>query len=123
MAVRIGINPIGWTNDDVPELGGDTPLEVCLSEAKAAGYAGIELGGKFPREAAVLGPILAAHGLALLHAALGEKAEALRALDRAATQRASDLAFMGTDPLLDPLRAEPAFAALQERLRRPRAAE
>lgn len=65
----------------------------------------------------------AAHGLALLHAALGEKAEALRALDRAATQRASDLAFMGTDPLLDPLRAEPAFAALQERLRRPRAAE
>jgi DNA-binding winged helix-turn-helix (wHTH) protein/TolB-like protein/tetratricopeptide (TPR) repeat protein len=59
----------------------------------------------------------AAHGLAILQAALGEKAEALRALDRAASQRASDLAFMGTDPLLDPLRGEPAFAALQQRLK------
>ena len=47
--VRIGINPITWTNDDVPELGGDTPLETCLSETKQAGYAGTELGGKFPR--------------------------------------------------------------------------
>ena len=49
MKVRIGINPITWTNDDVPELGGDTPLEICLSETREAGYAGIELGGKFPR--------------------------------------------------------------------------
>ena len=32
MNVRIGINPITWTNDDVPELGGDTPLETCLRE-------------------------------------------------------------------------------------------
>ena len=66
MSVRIGINPITWTNDDVPELGGDTPLETCLSETKLAGYAGTELGGKFPREAAVLRPILDRHGLALV---------------------------------------------------------
>ena len=52
MKVRIGINPITWSNDDVPELGGDTPLEVCLSETKLAGYAGTELGGKFPRKSA-----------------------------------------------------------------------
>ena len=32
MSVRIAINPITWTNDDVPELGGDTPLETCLAE-------------------------------------------------------------------------------------------
>jgi DNA-binding winged helix-turn-helix (wHTH) protein/tetratricopeptide (TPR) repeat protein/TolB-like protein len=64
-----------------------------------------------------------AHGLALLHAALGEKEEALRALERAASQRATDLAFLGTDPLFDSLRGEPAFAALGERLRRPREAE
>ncbi|MEO8751491.1 MAG: myo-inosose-2 dehydratase [Casimicrobiaceae bacterium] len=66
MAVTLGINPITWTNDDMPELGGDTPLEVCLAEARLAGYAGIELGGKFPREAAVLRPILAQHDLALV---------------------------------------------------------
>ena len=43
MSVRIGINPITWTNDDVPELGGDTPLEVCLAETREAGYLGTEL--------------------------------------------------------------------------------
>jgi inosose dehydratase len=65
MSVRIGINPITWTNDDVPELGGDTPLEVCLAETREAGYLGTELGGKFPRESGVLGPILARYDLKL----------------------------------------------------------
>ncbi len=66
MTVKLGINPITWTNDDMPELGGDIPLETCLAEARAAGYAGIELGGKFPRQAPVLRPILARHQLALV---------------------------------------------------------
>jgi inosose dehydratase len=66
MSVTLGINPITWTNDDMPELGGDTPLEVCLAEARAAGYAGIELGGKFPRQSAVLRPLLALHHLDLV---------------------------------------------------------
>lgn len=65
MSVSIGINPITWTNDDVPELGGDTPLETCLSETRQAGYRGTELGGKFPRSPAVLGPILSSYGLEL----------------------------------------------------------
>jgi inosose dehydratase len=56
--VRIGINPLTWTNDDLPELGDGNSLETCLSEAKLAGYEGVELGRKFPRDAAVLGPIL-----------------------------------------------------------------
>ncbi|MCB1501523.1 MAG: myo-inosose-2 dehydratase [Bauldia sp.] len=66
MSARIGINPITWTNDDVPELGGDTSLETCLAETRAAGYLGTELGGKFPRDSAVLGPILAGHDLKLV---------------------------------------------------------
>ena len=66
MSIRIGINPITWTNDDVPELGGDTPLETCLSEMAAAGYRGTELGVKFPRTSAKLAPLLAAHGLELV---------------------------------------------------------
>lgn len=66
MTVRIGINPLTWTNDDMPELGADTPLEVCLSEGKLAGYAGFELGQKFPRQSDVLGPILASHNLSLV---------------------------------------------------------
>ncbi|QKC89171.1 myo-inosose-2 dehydratase [Mesorhizobium sp. NZP2234] len=66
MKVRIGINPITWTNDDVPELGGDTPLEVCLAETRQAGYSGTELGGKFPRRSAELKPIMQRHGLAVV---------------------------------------------------------
>ncbi len=66
MSVRIGINPLTWTNDDMPELGGDTPLETCLKEAKQAGYAGVELGNKFPRKAPELRPILARHDLDLV---------------------------------------------------------
>ena len=49
MKINLGIAPIAWSNDDMPELGGDTPIETCLFEAKSAGFKGIELGGKFPR--------------------------------------------------------------------------
>lgn len=66
MAVRFGINPIGWSNDDLPELGGDIPLETCLAETKQAGYSGIEKGGKFPNEANALRLVLANHGLKLV---------------------------------------------------------
>ena len=66
MSVRIGINPLTWTNDDMPALGADTPLEVCLSEGKEAGYAGFELGQKFPRTPEILGPILDSHSLSLV---------------------------------------------------------
>jgi inosose dehydratase/3D-(3,5/4)-trihydroxycyclohexane-1,2-dione acylhydrolase (decyclizing) len=50
----------------MPEIGGHIPLEQCLTEAAAAGIEGMELGNKFPRQAERLGPILAAHGLALV---------------------------------------------------------
>lgn len=66
MTVQLGINPLTWTNDDLPSLGAETPLETCLSEGKLAGFAGFELGNKFPRQASVLGPILARHQLKLV---------------------------------------------------------
>ena len=66
MPIRIGANPIGWSNDDLRSLGGDTPLETCLSEARAAGFEGMELGHKFPREAGPLRAVLSAHGLDLV---------------------------------------------------------
>ena len=48
MSIKLGIAPIAWSNDDMPELGGKTPLEQCLKEASMAGFTGIESGGKFP---------------------------------------------------------------------------
>ncbi|WCN12229.1 myo-inosose-2 dehydratase [Marinomonas mediterranea] len=66
MSVRLGINPLSWTNDDLPTLGAGTPLETCLSEGKQAGFSGFELGQKFPRDPEVLDPILKEHGLDLV---------------------------------------------------------
>src|SRR6478735_3111644 len=64
--VRIGINPLSWMNDDLPSLGGETPLEVALTEGKRIGYQGFELGNKFPRESEALRKVLASHGLELV---------------------------------------------------------
>ena len=47
-------------NDDLPSLGGETPLETALAEGKAIGYEGFELGNKFPREPQALRAVLGA---------------------------------------------------------------
>jgi inosose dehydratase len=65
-SIRLGIAPIGWSNDDLAELGGDITLEQCLREARQAGYSGIEKGGKFPLDPKVLRPLLEEHGLELV---------------------------------------------------------
>ena len=63
MAVLIGANPIGWTNDDLQEIGGDTPLETCLEEAREAGIEGMEKGHKMPADGVALKAKLASFGL------------------------------------------------------------
>ena len=66
MKLRLGMSPISWSNDDLPQLGGETPLEVCLSETRQAGIVGTETGGKFPKEPATLAAVLKDHDLALV---------------------------------------------------------
>ena len=63
MTVLIGANPIGWTNDDLKEIGGDTPLETCLEEAREAGVEGMEKGHKMPTDGAALKAKLASFGM------------------------------------------------------------
>lgn len=48
--IELGIAPIGWTNDDLPELGGHITFEQCISEMSLAGFKGCEVGNKFPRD-------------------------------------------------------------------------
>jgi inosose dehydratase len=62
--VRIGVNPIGWSNDDLPALGGETPLETALAEGREIGFEGSELGNKFPREPRALADKLGQFDLA-----------------------------------------------------------
>lgn len=63
--MKIGVDRILWTNDDLPELGGDIPLSRCLAEAAQAGYQGIEMGRKFPKTVDAMLQSLGAYGLAL----------------------------------------------------------
>jgi len=53
-SVKIGIAPIAWTNDDMPELGGENTFEQCVSEMALAGYKGTEIGNKYPRNVSIL---------------------------------------------------------------------
>ena len=62
--VRIGVNPLSWMNDDLPSLGGETPLETALAEGKEIGFEGFELGNKFPKDGPGLKAQLDAFGLA-----------------------------------------------------------
>ncbi len=64
--IKYGVSPIAWSNDDLPSLGGETPLEQCLADTRDAGFDGIELGGKFPREAGKLRHVLREFDLQLV---------------------------------------------------------
>jgi inosose dehydratase len=66
MSIRFGASPIAWSNDDMPELGGDTPLDEILGDIHDLGFEGVELGGRFPREPAALQGLLSRHGLDLV---------------------------------------------------------
>ncbi len=65
MKASLGISPIAWWNDDLPELSDDVTLEECLRQARAAGFTGMEKGRRFPEDPERLLPILEAAGVTL----------------------------------------------------------
>lgn len=66
--VKVGIAPIAWTNDDLPDLGKENTFEQCVSEIALAGYAGTEIGNKYPKDPAVLKKYLDIRGLSVASA-------------------------------------------------------
>lgn len=48
--IKLGCAPINWTNDDLPELGGELTYQQCLSEMALAGFSGSEIGNKYPKD-------------------------------------------------------------------------
>ena len=57
--VHLGIAPIAWTNDDMPDLGAENTFEQCVSEMALAGYTGCEIGNKYPTDVETLKKALA----------------------------------------------------------------
>ena len=66
--IKLGIAPIGWTNDDLPELGSDNTFEQCISEMALAGFAGSEVGNKYPKDPKALNKYLGIRGLTICNA-------------------------------------------------------
>ena len=52
--VSLGIAPIGWCNDDMPELGAENTFRQTVSEMALAGFTGCEIGNKYPKDPKVL---------------------------------------------------------------------
>jgi inosose dehydratase len=63
LKAKLGIAPIAWWNDDLAELSDDVSLEECMSQARSAGFTGMETGRRFPMDAAELQPVLDAQGM------------------------------------------------------------
>ncbi|AXE40257.1 myo-inosose-2 dehydratase [Acidipropionibacterium virtanenii] len=61
--IKLGIAPIGWTNDDMPTLGGETTYQQILSEVALSGFQGTEIGNKYPKDPAILKPQLEIRGI------------------------------------------------------------
>jgi len=66
--VLLGIAPIGWTNDDLPDLGSENTFAQCVSEMALAGFTGSEVGNKYPKDAAVLKKALDLRGIRICNA-------------------------------------------------------
>jgi inosose dehydratase len=83
--VKLGIAPIGWTNDDLPELGSENTFEQCVSEMALAGFTGSEIGNKYPRDTTVLKKALDLRGVQICNAwfstffAVGKEDETIEA--------------------------------------------
>lgn len=66
--VKLAIAPIGWTNDDMPDLGAENTFEQCVSEMALAGFKGCEIGNKYPKDPAELKHKLDVRGLQICNA-------------------------------------------------------
>jgi len=63
--VKIGAHPICWCNDDMLDLGDEYSFEDIVNQAAEAGYVGIELGRKFPKDPEIMTQELEKRGLKL----------------------------------------------------------
>lgn len=63
--VSLGIAPIGWTNDDMPDLGKENTFEQTVSEMALAGFTGSEVGSHYPTDPKVLKKALDLRGLTI----------------------------------------------------------
>ena len=65
MSIQIGISPIAWQNDDLPDITADFTMEQALREAREIGYTGVERGQRMPHDTVGLRTYLDQYDIAL----------------------------------------------------------
>lgn len=65
MKAKLGMSPIAWWNDDLPDLSDDVSLEECLRQSRSAGFTGMEMGRRFPSDPKLMLPVLKAADVTL----------------------------------------------------------
>ena len=63
--VKLGIAPIGWCNDDMPDLGAENTFRQTVSEMALAGFTGCEIGNKYPSDPVELKKQLELRGMSI----------------------------------------------------------
>ncbi|MCD8355716.1 MAG: myo-inosose-2 dehydratase [Clostridia bacterium] len=63
--IKLGICPIGWTNDDMWDLGDENTFQQCISEMRLAGFTGCEVGHKYPSDVKELKEALDLRGMTI----------------------------------------------------------
>ena len=66
--VKIGIAPIAWTEDDMPEMGAENSFLQTISEIALSGYVGTEIGCQYPRDPAILNKEFGRRGISAITA-------------------------------------------------------
>ncbi len=97
--VKLAMAPIGWTNDDMPDLGGENTFEQCISEMALAGYRGSEVGNKYPKGPAVLKEYLDIRGLTICNQWFSSflVSQTLQTVEKAFRKQLSFLKNVGAD--------------------------
>ena len=65
MTIQIGISPIAWQNDDLPDLTAAYSMEQALEESREIGYTGVERGQRMPKDTDGLKAYLDKYDIAL----------------------------------------------------------
>lgn len=65
MTIKIGISPIAWQNDDLPDITAAYSMEQALEESREIGYTGVERGQRMPKDTDGLKAYLDKYDIAL----------------------------------------------------------
>ena len=114
--VRVGIQPTGWTNDDFPEIGDDTPYQQILDETKTAGFEGGSTGHNYPSHLPSLLSALKTRDLGIASTWLGTRFTAQNEYRSTLDNLRTQMEFLRKVGATDVVVAELAGAVNQDRI-------